>query len=228
MAAQEPAIDGATTWRDLAVARSLDPARARAEQRVQRFLDAARELMHGSDTKDFTVQQVVAHSGQSLRSFYHYFAGKHELLLALLEESIRTTAEHLDHEVAGVEDPLDRLRTFLVTYYRICAPAPPGRTAKKGAPNPAALADFAQQLLAEHPHESAEAFGPLVEMLEELLQNAAKAGALRSNLDHRRLAGVLLNEIMFNAFASTISGTSVRDRGSTELWDLILHGIAAR
>jgi hypothetical protein len=38
---------------------------------------------------------------------------------------------------------------------------------------------------------------------------------------------VLLNEIMFNAFASTISGTSAKD-GAEDLWELVLHGIAAR
>ncbi len=227
MATQEPAADG-TTWRDLAVARSLDPARARAEKRVQRFLDAALELMSSSETKDFTVQQVVERSGQSLRSFYQYFAGKYELLLALFEESIRTTAEHLEASIEGIDDPMDRLRTFLTEYFQICTPSPKGRPAKKGSPNPAAIAEFAQQLLTEHPHEAAQAFSPLVDMLEQLLDERARSGALRESLNRRRLAGVLLNEIMFNAFASTISGSPVRDGGGDELWDLVLHGIAAR
>jgi len=39
---------------------------------------------------------------------------------------------------------------------------------------------------------------------------------------------VLLQEIMFSAFAATISGTSLRDGGPEDLWDLILHGIANR
>ena len=39
--AESPADDAAPSRRELAVARSLDPARARAEKRVQRFLDAA-------------------------------------------------------------------------------------------------------------------------------------------------------------------------------------------
>ena len=77
----------ALSWRDLAVARSLDSARLRAESRVQRFLDAAMELQNEGSGKDFTVQEVVERSGQSLRSFYQYFSGKHELLLALFEES---------------------------------------------------------------------------------------------------------------------------------------------
>ena len=76
------------TRRELAVARALDQARSRAENRVELFLDAARELMN-TNSGEFTVQEVVDRSGQSLRTFYQYFAGKHELLLALFEESIR-------------------------------------------------------------------------------------------------------------------------------------------
>src|SRR6187397_1194014 len=112
MTTQEPleSADAGTSWRDQAVARSLDPARARAEKRVQRFLDAALELMSTSDNKDFTVQQVVEQSGQSLRSFYQYFAGKYELLLALFEESVRSTAEQLATTTDAIDDPLEKLR----------------------------------------------------------------------------------------------------------------------
>ena len=74
--------------RDIAVARSLDSARLRSEGRVQRFLDAGFELLSRAESgKEFTVQEVVDRSGQSLRSFYKYFAGKHELLLALFDEA---------------------------------------------------------------------------------------------------------------------------------------------
>src|SRR6516162_11614134 len=110
------------SWRELAVARSLDSARMRAETRVQRFLDAAVELMNASPGKEFTVQEVVERSGQSLRSFYQYFAGKHELLLALFEESVRSTSEHLRECVDEGDDPMDRLHRFVVEYYRLCRP----------------------------------------------------------------------------------------------------------
>src|SRR3954449_5343425 len=98
----------ATSWRDQAVARSLDSARVRAESRVQRFLDAALELMNDNTTgKEFTVQEVVERSGQSLRSFYQYFGGKQELLLALFEEAVRSTAEALRTKVEEEDDPLE-------------------------------------------------------------------------------------------------------------------------
>jgi DNA-binding transcriptional regulator YbjK len=74
--ANEPA------WRQRAVSRSLHAARSRAEQRVQRFLDAAFELIDEKGTTDFTIQEVIDRSKQSLRGFYQYFDGKDELLLA--------------------------------------------------------------------------------------------------------------------------------------------------
>ena len=93
--AVDRAADAAVSRRELAVARVLDPARARAETRIQRFLDAALELMNTSPDREFTVQEVVERSGQSLRSFYQYFEGKYELLVALFEDSVRSTAETL-------------------------------------------------------------------------------------------------------------------------------------
>jgi AcrR family transcriptional regulator len=216
----------ATSRRELAVTRSLDPARVRAEKRVQRFLDAALELMSTSENKDFTVQQVVDRSGQSLRSFYQYFAGKYELMLALFEESVRTTATHLEAQIAPIDDPLERLRAFLSEYYALCTPPPPGKRASKRTPNPLAIAEFAQQLLTAHPKEAAQAFQPLVSLLEGLLDDAVRRGALRDGLDTQRIAGVILQAIMFNTFASTISGSPLRDGGDTVLWDLAINGLA--
>src|SRR5690348_11261699 len=126
MAKKEPGADPDTadepvvSWRELAVTRSLGSARTRAENRVQRYLDAALELMNENGAgKDFTVQEVVERSGQSLRSFYQYFGGKHELLLALFEESVRSTTELLRSELAEEDDAIGRLHRFVVEYYQL-------------------------------------------------------------------------------------------------------------
>jgi AcrR family transcriptional regulator len=228
-----PAGDGTTSFRDAAVARAVDPARLRAERRVQRFLDAALELMTSASEKDFTVQEVVERSGQSLRSFYQYFAGKYELLLALFEESVRSTADLLQERIQDEPDPFEQLHIFTVEYFRLCMPAPKGASAAKGARAAkvpaAALAEFAQQLLTEHPKEAARAFVPLVSRYVELLDKAAAAGRVRSGLSHRRIAGVVLQAIMFNAFSTTISGSPTAAEGATdpaeELWDVLVRGI---
>ncbi|WP_426571474.1 TetR/AcrR family transcriptional regulator [Aquihabitans sp. McL0605] len=216
------------SWRDQAVARSLDSARVRAESRVQRFLDAALELMNDNATgKEFTVQEVVERSGQSLRSFYQYFGGKQELLLALFEESVRSTADLLGDKVAAEPDPRERLHLFVVEYYRICRPTSRGATRKAPA---RALAEFAQQLLTAQPDEAARAFDPLVTLFEGVLKDAQEAGVIRAGVPLRRVAGVVLEAIMFNAFSSTIGGASAgtkTDDAAEELWGLIFYGIGA-
>src|SRR4051794_16488062 len=94
-------------WRQRAIDRSTQSARQRAAKRVQRFLNAAREIISEKGTVEFTVQEVVDRSKQSLRSFYQYFDGKHELLLGLFEEEIDNTVKRL-REVSSEGDPLDR------------------------------------------------------------------------------------------------------------------------
>ena len=216
------------SWREQAVARSLDTARARAESRIQRFMDAGFELANDSATgTEFTVQAVVEQSGQSLRSFYQYFGAKHELLLAMFEDVVRSTAEQLREKVAEEDDPFERLHRFVVEHHRLCHPAPSGEfpTDNPGTP---IMVEFAQQLLTAHPTEAARAFLPIVTLLGELLDEAAAAGAVREGLSHGPVAGIVLEAIMFNAFSSTIAGASVRpDAGDAaeEFWDLIVHGI---
>ena len=215
-----------TSWRDIAVARSLDSARTRAENRVQRFLDAAVELVGDGSSGDFTVQEVVDRSGQSLRSFYQYFGGKHELLLALFEESVRKTVDVLRQSVSEEQGARDRLHRFVTDYYRFCRPVGKGRGTRK-APAPV-MAEFAQQLLTAYPREAARAFQPLLTLFLELLGEASTVGVVRPGLDPGTAAGMVLQAVMFNAFSSTIGGVSstVDEEGAAEaLWDLVLHGI---
>jgi len=219
-----------TTWRELAVARSLDSARTRAENRVQRFLDAALELMEVNDGKEFTVQEVVERSGQSLRSFYQYFGGKHELLLALFEESVRATTDHLSSEVAKEDEPIDRLHRFVVEYYRLCRPASKGRTGKRGTTPTPVLVEFAQQLLTAHPADAALAYVPLVSLFGELLDAAVESGDVRSDIRRPSVTGIVLEMISFNAFSAAIAGETGKrdlDEAADEIWRLLIGGIGA-
>ncbi|HEY6534066.1 MAG TPA: TetR/AcrR family transcriptional regulator [Acidimicrobiales bacterium] len=229
MTADDPLATDALSWREQAVARSLGSARLRAENRVQRFLDAALELMEESPTgRDFTVQEVVERSGQSLRSFYQYFGGKHELLLALFEDAVRSTAAHLRERIEREDGPLARLRCFVVEYHHLCRPMRDGEDTSL-RPTPA-MADFAQQLLTDHPTEAVRAHRPLVVLLEELLDDAAAAGVAREGLRLDDVAGIILQSIMFNVFSATIAGTPLRpdDADPAEvLWDLLFRGLAA-
>jgi AcrR family transcriptional regulator len=216
------AVAAGSSRRDLAVARVLDPARARAEGKVQAFIDAARDLTNRTAGQDFTVQEVVERSGQSLRSFYQYFDGKYDLLLALFEDSLRTAAAHLREEAEAERTPIDRLHRFVVEYHHSCELGTPDKAFIPG------VAGFAHQLLSEHPAEAAHAFEPLTTLAHELLDAAALAGSLRAGLNHERVVGTILQAIMFNAFAATISGQPVREPDhdlGEEFWELLAGGI---
>jgi AcrR family transcriptional regulator len=227
--ASPPGAEVPLRRRDLAVARSLDSARVRSEGRVQRFLDAGFELLGNAESgKEFTVQEVVDRSGQSLRSFYQYFAGKHELLLALFDEAIRSTADRLAEQIAKKDGALERLHCFVVEYYRSCLPAPKGRVSKNN-PSPV-LAEFSHELLTAHQDEAARAFVPLVTLLTTVLAAAVEAGAVRRGLEREDAAGMILSTIMFNAaYAPTISGTQPGESGraAERLWEFVSSGILA-
>jgi AcrR family transcriptional regulator len=215
-----------TRWRDLAVARTADPARKDAEARVQAFIDAGLALLSDPDAGDITVQNVVDHSGLSLRSFYQHFEGKYELLLAVFEEGIQRTTVHLTQEVDRVEGPLARLEAFVTEYYRLCR-SQQTRGSDRRLPG-RSMGQFAHQLLFDHPEEASRAFMPLVSLLRELLEAAADADEIQPGRDFEQVAGIILQAIMFNAFASTVTGSATDALpGRGELfWEVLFHGLA--
>ena len=137
-----------TGWRERAVARSLDAARSRAEERVQRILDAAFELIDENGSTDFTIQEVVERSQQSLRGFYEYFNSKDELVLALFEETVREAVDDIRRAVDAESDPLGRLRAFTITLHEWCDPDESPR--KRGRHSRRPISEFSMHLAANH------------------------------------------------------------------------------
>jgi AcrR family transcriptional regulator len=207
-------------WKQRAVERSVKTAKLRAAQRVQRFLDAAQAIIVEKGSTDFTVQEVVDRSRQSLRSFYLQFDGKHELLLALFEDALSRSADQIRAATAGHTDPLERLK---VAIHLLFESSRPGPAAKR-----LLFTDFAPRLLVSHPSEVRIAHAPLLGLLTELLEDASAANLLRANADPKRLATMTMQTVMVVAQAGGGS-----DDGSNhpitadEVWDFCAHGFAA-
>jgi AcrR family transcriptional regulator len=208
-------------WKQRAVERSTKAAKLRAEQRVERFLDAAQAIMTDKGTTDFTVQEVVERSRQSLRSFYQHFDGKHELLLALFEDAMRRSSDQIRAAASGHMDPLDRLRVAVELLFELSRPDP---TAQRPL-----FTDFAPQLLLTHPAEVKIAHAPLLTLLTELMTQAEAAGRLRADLKPRRAAALTMQTIMFIAQSS--GGTADDEHShpitAAEAWDFCASGFAA-
>ena len=76
------------------------------DDRPQRLVGAARELANETGSAAFTVAQVAARAGLSLKSFYRCFRGKDDLLIALLAEESAVGAVLFEQLLAGRPDPL--------------------------------------------------------------------------------------------------------------------------
>ncbi len=206
-------------WKQRAVERSIRTAKLRAEQRVQRFLDAAQAIITEKGTTEFTVQEVVDRSKQSLRSFYLQFDGKHELLLALFEDAMARTAEQLRAAADGRDDPLDQLRVTVELLFELSRPDP---TAQRPL-----FTDFAPQLLVSHPAQVKIAHAPLLGLITELMEKAQEQGRMRKELNTRRTSAMVMQTVMFTA-----QSTGSTDEETThpitaeEVWNFCAHGFA--
>jgi AcrR family transcriptional regulator len=212
-------------WRQRAVSRSLHAARSRAEKRVQRYLDAAFELIDEKGTTDFTIQEVIDRSKQSLRGFYQYFDGKDELLLALFEDSVLESAVDLRAVMDAESEPLARLRAFTIRLHEWCEPADSTRT--RGAHNRRPLSEFSVQLAVAHPERVKAAMEPVSRMLLELVEDAAGAGAIEIS-DARRAAALVQQTVMYSWFGNRLIQDPRMRLSADETWQFCLHGLRGR
>ena len=204
-------------WKQRAVRRSTQAAKLRAEQRVQRFLDAAQVIIAEKGSTDFTVQEVVDRSRQSLRSFYLHFDGKHELLLALFEDALSTTADQLRAAAGGHEDPVDRLKVAVQLLFELSCLNPAARRPL--------FTDFAPQLLISHPAEVKAANAALLALFTELLADAADGGRLYAGLKPRRVAALIMQTVMFNAqFSGSAADETAHPLTAEEVWTFCANG----
>jgi AcrR family transcriptional regulator len=184
-------------------------------------------LIDEKGTTEFTIQEVVDRSKQSLRGFYQYFEGKDELLFALLEES---TGEALDDLREAVEaepasEPLARLRAFTIRLHEWCEPI--GAKRKRGRHNRLPLSEFSMQLALKDPERLATVMKPVSRMLVELLEAAVANGDL--DVAEPRRAALLVQQTVLYGWLMNRLVQDPRARVSAEdAWDFCLHGLAAQ
>jgi AcrR family transcriptional regulator len=207
-----PPTTAEPAWRQRAIDRSTQSARVRAAKRVQRFLNSAREIIAEKESTEFTVQEVVDRSKQSLRSFYQYFNGKHELLLALFEEEMDIAVTRL-REATSEGDPLDRLEASVLLMYELCTP---GRVSVQPL-----FSEFAQRIVVDHPDEMAAAYSVVIEYIVSIVEDAAAAGLLRPGRP-RRMAAIVLQTATVTAGRSTGGRLPI---SGDEVWEFCLHAI---
>ena len=153
-------------------------ARARSLERAERLVGAARDLANERQSASFTVHEVAARAGSSLKGFYRCFAGKDDLLVALLAEDSRIGADILTEQVAAHDDAADRMRACVTHLFEL--------STLPGAEGYArVLVSEHRRLSHERPDDLRAALAPIVDVLAREIDAAAASGHAESATPER-------------------------------------------
>jgi AcrR family transcriptional regulator len=157
------------------------------------LVESARSLMWETGAPVFTVTQVVAAAGTSLKSFYRCFESKDELLVALFEDDARRGAEALATAVDLYDDPVARVRCAVEGLFGFI-------TVDGRLPYAAALVREHLRLSESRPAQLRAVLQPFVHIFRTELDNAGRSGALKVD-DPDRTARTLFHLVVSHLHA---------------------------
>ena len=96
-----------------AVERALDDRQREATEEVERILAAAVRVMERVAPEPPRVSDIVAEAGSSNKAFYRYFAGKDDLILAVMERGIAIVVSYLEHQMVKESLPQDKIARWI-------------------------------------------------------------------------------------------------------------------
>ncbi|BCO33798.1 TetR/AcrR family transcriptional regulator [Mycobacterium heckeshornense] len=96
-----------------AVERALDDRQREATEEVERILAAAVRVMERVAPEPPRVSDIVAEAGSSNKAFYRYFAGKDDLILAVMERGVAIVVSYLQHQMAKESRPEGKIARWI-------------------------------------------------------------------------------------------------------------------
>jgi AcrR family transcriptional regulator len=221
MTFSDPASPGLQTpaWQSRALDRSLEAPRARSVARMERLVEAARELANETGSAAFTVAQVADRAGCSLKAFYRCFASKDELLLALFEDDSGLGAQIVRERVAAAGAPAARLHAYVVGLFEMLTN--PDAVGYAGV-----LVREHRRLREEHAGELDVALAPLVDLLVHEIRAACAAGVCNTP-DPSRDARVVFALVLDGIHEVTIGRERPLD-AADHIWRFVWTGLAGR
>ncbi len=210
--------DSVPGWLRQSMERSLRSARARAHARSDRFVVAATQLLQEKGSDEFTVQDVVERSKMSIRTFYKYFGSKEDLLVAVSETVVaREAVPRLRKHIAKEKDPVLRLKAYVEGLVEL--------TAQTTGPVARTLTSYQNRLAESRPADLARAMRPQIELLVELIRDAARTQPLRGDLTVETAAR-LMHYTVLAAVHARVLGTEGADEVSPgALWQFCVAGM---
>jgi AcrR family transcriptional regulator len=96
-----------------AVERALDDRQREATEEVERILAAAVRVMERVAPDPPRVSDIVTEAGSSNKAFYRYFAGKDDLIAAVMERGVAIVVSYLQHQMRKEPTPEGRIARWI-------------------------------------------------------------------------------------------------------------------
>src|SRR5262245_22802897 len=195
----------------------VERSRQRSAQKQQVIIDAAYRLIARSGA-DFTTQELIKEAGIAIQTFYRHFAGKDQLILAVIEDMVAARVSLLEAQALAMSDPIERLRHYITAAVRSL------HDDERGARFVTAEHSRLQQLF---PEEIAHAQQPFADLVERELRAATDAGRTTC-ADPAGAAWFTMKLVMavFHHYAFAPRDESVEDVAE-RLWAFCLTGFGA-
>ncbi|PYE16276.1 TetR family transcriptional regulator [Williamsia limnetica] len=197
---------------DRSAVRAQDKTAARQLLTAREIIGAGRRLFAESSSFQFTMKQVSVQAGVALQTVYRHFETKDLLVLAILEEEIRSSVAKIETDVAKIADPLEKVHSV------ITGPASRQRTKQQNLMGAAIVREHLR-LQVDHPADVALVTAPYFVLMEDILRTAADAGALQI-VDPKRDAQIIQHLVMsfYHQFAlGVVSGDPAQE--TAYLWE---------
>ena len=96
-----------------AVERALDDRQREATEEVEHILAAAVGVMERVAPEAPRVSDIVAEAASSNKAFYRYFAGKDDLILAVMERGVGIVVSYLQHQMDKESMPQHKVARWI-------------------------------------------------------------------------------------------------------------------
>lgn len=188
---------------------------------AQVIVDAARRLIRARGGS-FTTQDLVKEAGVALQTFYRHFAGKDQLLLAVIEDMITEACAAFEEGARDLPDPVARLRYYLsMTMRSLDAEG-------DDTLGPQFITSEHWRLHQLFPDELTRATEPFADLVLRELQAAEEAGLLKPANPERDawfVSELVMAIYHHHAFARTTESASEVEE---ELWAFFLAALGGR
>lgn len=210
------------SWAERAADRSpvVQRSRSKGVEQARAIVRAAERLiaLKGSG---FTTQELVKEAGIALQTFYRYFQGKDQLLIAVIEDMVDTSAAQYKEQAAAIDNPLERIRFHISTVVESLAHS--GDTPH----GPRFITAEHWRLSSLYPTEMERATRPFKDLLQGEIEAARAEGLIQPEdpaYDAWLINQLVMSVFHYYAFApADHSYPEIADR----LWTFCLAGLSA-